>query len=575
MAVSDLRTDQIPAGQLQYDVCLIGAGAAGISIAQALAGSRFSICLLESGSGSAEAETQRLYEGEVAGHSMTMDTGRYRVLGGSTSRWTGRCGKLDAIDFQARAWVPHSGWPIGLEDLEPYYEAARAVCGFRRAWQDDSLAASALGLEPITDPRLRNFIWRYAPLGSRLYRNWGVEYDAVLKSAENIDAVLHANVTRWHAPAGGKRVEAVTVSTLEGKQAVIKANLFVLCAGGLESARLLLSSAEDVPGGLGAAMPMVGRFFMQHPRGSIGRLHTNASAAKVLQDRLAIFATRMGLQYESGFALSAKEQQESELLNASVILTYEADPDCGWEAFKELAGIAPDEGARGYGRSGAALRLARDPGSAVSNLWRRGWQKRHAAFPVRGIDLVIDLEQKPDPESRVTLCDDRDRLGMRRARVAWRVNEEERRTSLRFAEILSDHFEATGIGHVEKADWLFDQGSIGDELSGTYHHIATLRMSEGPESGVVDANCQVHGVDNLFVASCATFSTGGHVNPTFTIVALALRLADHIRDRLVGERAGRRDERGLEDRCEQFADGEQAPGQGAHQTAWQKTNFSQ
>lgn len=575
MAVFDLREDHISASHLHYDVCLIGAGAAGISIAQALAGSRFSICLLESGGGMAEAETQRLYEGEVAGHPMTMDTGRYRVLGGSTSRWTGRCGKLDSIDFQARAWVPHSGWPIGLEDLEPYYEAARAVCGFPHAWQDDSLAASELGLEPITDPRLRNFIWRYAPLGSRLYRNWAVEYDAVLKSAENIDSLLHANMIRWYAPAGGKRVDAVTVSTLEGKRAMVRASLFVLCAGGLESARLLLASAEDVPGGLGTAMPMVGRFFMQHPRGSIGRLRTNASAAKVLQDRQSIFATRRGLQYESGFALSAKEQQESALLNASVILTYEADPDCGWEAFKELAGVVSDEGPRGYGRSGAALRLARDPGSAFSNLWRRGWQKRHAAFPVRGINLVIDLEQKPDPESCVTLCDDRDRLGMRRARVAWRVNEEERRTSLRFAEILSDHFEATAMGQVEKAAWLFDQGPIGEELSGTYHHIATLRMSEGPQSGVVDANCQVHGVDNLFVASCATFSTGGHVNPTFTIVALALRLADHIRDRLVGERASGRDEKNLEDRREQFAGREQTPERSPHQTDCQEADFLQ
>ena len=539
MAIRDLREDDLAGDGLHYDVCLIGAGAAGISIAQALAHSRLSVCLLESGGGEAETETQALYEGEVAGHPMTMDVGRYRVLGGSTSEWTGRCGKLDPIDFERRPWVPHSGWPIGLADLEPYYYAARTVCGFPNVWEDEAAAARRLGVPDPGDDRLVNFLWRYAPIGNRLYRNWGCEFRTLLKSAGNIDTVLHANMTHWHASANGKRVDAVTVSTLEGRTARISASLFVLCAGGLESTRLLLSSIEDVPGGLGSGQAMAGRFFMQHPRGRIATLKTDARTALALQDRHAIFGVRSGLQYETGFALSDAVQRREELLNASVILTYRANPDSGWEALKTLAGIAGEQPAD-YGRSGALLRLLQDPGSAISNLWRRGAQRRHAAFPVDGIDLLIDLEQEPDPDSRITLGADRDRLGMRKARVDWRMSEAERRTSARFAEILKDHFARSGIGTVAPDSWLQETGSIGTELAGTYHHIATLRMSDGPESGVVDRDCRVHGVDNLYVSSCATFPTGGQVNPTYTIVALALRLADHLRERLIEERSSPR-----------------------------------
>lgn len=532
MAVRDLSEGDVPEEGVTYDVCLIGAGAAGISVAQAFAGSRFSVCLLESGGLGAEADTQSLYEGDVTGHAMTMDVGRYRVLGGSTSKWTGRCGMLDDIDFASRPWVPHSGWPIDLDDLEPYYKAAQLICGFAEPWIEDEHAARMLGVPPTNDSRLRNFMWRYAPIGNRVYRNWGVEYRQLLQDAGNVDTILHANMTKWHASPDGGQVEAVTISTLDVRQRVVRARTFVLCGGGLESTRLFLSSADDVPGGLGSGYGMAGRFFMQHPRGRIGRLEANARTALALQDRHAIFGVRDGLQYETGFALTERAQREGGLLNASVILTYDADPDSGWAAFKSLASTEPEGPERTYGRAGTLMRMAKDPRSIASNLWRKGRQKRHAAFPVSGIDLLIDLEQTPDPDSRITLSSDRDRLGMRKARVDWRIGDDERRTAAQFGHFLADHFTRTGGGKVELDDWVHDSGPVGDELTGTYHHIATLRMSQSPRDGVVDGNCRVHGVDNLYVSSCATFATGGHVNPTFTIVALGLRLADHIRDRL-------------------------------------------
>jgi choline dehydrogenase-like flavoprotein len=276
---------------------------------------------------------------------------------------------------------------------------------------------------------------------------------------------------------------------------------------------------------------MIGRFFMQHPRGVIGKLETSPATALALQDRYNIFQVTHGLQYEVGLALSEAAQREHGLLNASAILTYEADPDSGWEATKRLIGASEDGGRR----TGDIGRLLRDPMSAARNLWRRGVQKRHAGFPVTAINVLIDLEQRPDPESRITLTDERDRLGMRKASVDWRLAEQERHTAAVFADILRRFFGETGVGRMRSEPWLQETGPIGDELAGTYHHIATLRMSTGPESGVVDADCMVHGTDNLFVAGCAVFPTGGHANPTFTIIALALRLADRLRSRLSGK----------------------------------------
>ncbi|EJL34930.1 choline dehydrogenase-like flavoprotein [Novosphingobium sp. AP12] len=339
-------------------------------------------------------------------------------------------------------------------------------------------------------------------------------------------------MTKWHASPDGGQVEAVTISTFDGRQRVVRALTFVLCGGGLEGTRLFLSSADDVPGGLGSGYGMAGRFFMQHPRGRIGRLEADARTPLALQDRHAIFGVRDGLQYETGFALTERAQREGGLLNASVILTYDADPDSGWAAFKSLPSTEPEGPERTYGRAGALMRKAKDPGSIASNLWRKGRQKRHAACPVSGINLLIDLEQTPDPDSRITLSSDRDRLGMRKARVDWRIGNDERRTAAQFGHFLPDHFTRTGGGKVELDEWVHDSGPVGDELTGTHHHIATLRMSQSPRDGVVDGHCRVHGVDNLCVSSCAIFATGGHANPTLTIVALASRLADHIRHRL-------------------------------------------
>jgi len=526
--IDDLRTGEF-AAELQAEVCVVGAGAAGVTIALELAGRGRQVLLLEAGGETFDPVVQAFYEGENVGHPMPLDEGRYRVFGGSTTRWTGRCAAFDPIDFAERSWLTPSGWPIGPADLAPYYPRAATYCGFATPWLDAAAALAAAGPPPPAfDPeQVTPFVWRYAPSGVRNYPDFGRDNAQALRASPQVRVLLNAAVTRFHAAPGGGRLEAVTARTLTGRAVRVKAGAFVLACGGLENARLLLASEEDVPGGLaGASQDLVGRFFMQHPRGRIATVATSEPMARRLQDAFNVFATRRPPQYEVGFALAEAAQRREGLLNASAILTYDADPDSGWDSLKTGLRALPRRPLEGVG---AIARALTDPADIARNAWRRGVEGRHPVVRARQINLVIDLEQAPDPDSRVTLADQRDPLGMRRARVDWRLAELERTTSRRFAELLKGEFERLGLGALSLEPWLFERGPIGEEaLSGTFHHIATTRMSADPRQGVVDADCRVHGTENLYLSGCSVFSTGGHANPTLTIVALALRLADHL-----------------------------------------------
>lgn len=526
--IDDLKAAEL-GPDMQTDVCVVGAGAAGVTIALELARRGRQVLLLEAGGETLDPEAQAFYEGENVGHFMELHEGRYRVFGGSTTRWTGRCATFDPIDFAERDWLKPSGWPIGAADLQPYYQRAADWCGFTTPWLDEEAALAAAGPPPPPfDPeRVTPFVWRYAPSGVRNYPDFGRDNAEEMRRSKTLRVLLNAAVTRFHAASGAGRLEAVTARSTTGRAVRVKAHAFVLDCGGLENARLLLASEEDVPGGLaGASQDLVGRFFMQHPRGRIATVAAAEPMMRRMQDAFNVFATRKPPQYEIGFTLAEAAQRREGLLNASAILTYDADPNSGWDRLKSGLRALPRRPLTGLG---AIARALTDPTDVVRNGWRRGVEGRHPVVRARQINVVVDLEQAPDPDSRVTLTEARDPFGMRRARVDWRLSELERTTSRRFGEHLKDEFARLGLGELALEPWLHARGAIGaDDLSGTFHHIATTRMAADPRQGVVDANCRVHATDNLYLAGCSVFSTGGHANPTMTIVALALRLADHL-----------------------------------------------
>ena len=230
---------------LDCDLCIIGGGAAGITLASAFAGGRdVDVCLVESGGFDFAADVQELYRGEAVGAPYEAYDTRLRYFGGSTNHWGGYCLPLDDLDFEIRPWVPYSGWPLGRADLAPYYEMASDLCQIGGLDTAPSAWAERLGL-PVLDldgSGLRNLVFQVSPP-----TRFGEAYRASLLTADNLKICLYSNVIGFHRPAGGSVVERIRVATLAGGRFAVRARCFVLACGGIENARLLLCSrrADD------------------------------------------------------------------------------------------------------------------------------------------------------------------------------------------------------------------------------------------------------------------------------------------------------------------------------------------
>ena len=245
----------VPDGtEITADVCIVGAGAAGITIARELASATRRVVVLESGFVEPEPVTQTLYDGESLGipYFPLGDAGtRTRQYGGSTNRWNGECRPLKAIDFEQRAWIPESGWPFDVASVRPYYDGAQVVCElgpFAYAVNDDSLDGA---VEPT--------IIQYSPP-----TRFGLAAYDELARAAGTTVLLGANATDLAMNDSGRTVTRVEVATTASARFTVRAGAFVLATGGIENARLLLASDGVVRGGIGNAQDLVGRTFMEH-----------------------------------------------------------------------------------------------------------------------------------------------------------------------------------------------------------------------------------------------------------------------------------------------------------------------
>jgi choline dehydrogenase-like flavoprotein len=243
------------------DICIVGAGAAGITLAREFSGKSFRVCLLESGGLEFENETQSLYAGEIVGLPyIPLEIARLRYFGGTTNHWGGFCQPLDESDFESREWIPHSGWPFSKSHLDPFYERAQSILElgpFRyeaEAWETESdRRLPFMGQGVITKMVQFSSPTRFG----RVYRN-------EIAQAENIRTYLHANVIEIEATKDVQAVTRLRVACLQGNRFWVSGKLFILAAGGIENARLLLLSNKLQRGGLGNQNDLVGRFFMDH-----------------------------------------------------------------------------------------------------------------------------------------------------------------------------------------------------------------------------------------------------------------------------------------------------------------------
>lgn len=484
---------------LTTDLCIIGAGAAGVAIADAFKDSSVSILLLESGGLSSEDATQALYEGSYGGNvpgitAAYLRSSRLRQYGGTTNFWGGYCRPLDASDFEQRGWVANSGWPITRADLDPYYRAASSFLGLE-AFDEKPLISD----DPAFAPQFGG------PLDERVYQfryvNIGADHLDAFKASSQVTLLLHANVTQLATTAQGRAVDHVEIATLGGKRFQARARAFILATGGIENARLLLAN------GIGNGHDLVGRYFMEHAIVPIG-LHCPAFIWQSVSLKRYRPADATGSPVgptvrQAACLVGIAEAVASELglLNITADLTWAIPP--GTFEFTEF--------------EQALIRASHNLDEQCSH--------SPDELPAQEIRIGFVCEHAPNPNSRVKLTADRDPLGVPRIELDWQIGELELDTAEAFARLFSAEIANRRLGRMR----IPDRGEIRPWIAGGHHHMGTTRMHADPTRGVVDANCRVHGVDNLFVAGSSVFATSGAANPTFTLLALALRLAEHLR----------------------------------------------
>jgi choline dehydrogenase-like flavoprotein len=538
--------------KLQADVCVVGAGPAGIALTLTLAERGFSVLLIESGHMQEDRKTQALYAGEVADERLHSPPDKYRQrrLGGSSAIWGGRCMPFDPLDFEKRHHIPLSGWPLSYEDLLPYYPQANGLAEAGRFSYD---AREAFGAEVA--PLIRGFeSARVSTSGLERFScptHFGSRYARRLELAPGVRVLLGANCTAVKLQPDGQSVRSLEITTLAGKRFSVSPRAAVLATGGLETARLLLASRDVCPAGVGNLHDVVGRYYMCHIAGNVGMLTVHGSPQNV---RHGYEVAPEGIYCRRRLSVVAQEQRRLGLGNAVARLHFPRITDpahrsgvlsglfmarrlISYEYSKRLNdGKAPT--LRSLSRH--LLNVASDPIDTTAFLahWLTRRTLAGRKFPsvilrnrTNRFSLEVHGEQIPQHNSRVTLTDRTDALGMPRLRVDWRYSPADIESIRRTLDVLAQEFAQSGLSRLD-----YNPATLEEDLMrfGAYggHHIGTTRMGTDVRTSVVNAECQVHSVRNLFIAGSAVFPTSSQANPTLTLIALSLRLGNTLAQRL-------------------------------------------
>ena len=505
----DARTLE-PGTLIEGDLCIVGTGAAGISMALEWAGSARKVILLEGGGLNVEAQMQALYHGESVGRTYyPLRSATLHYFGGTTGHWAGFCSPFDEIDFEKRDWVPHSGWPITKQQLDPFYARANKNLELgpyeydAEYWEKQDPDAQRLPLDAATFyPKM----WQFSP-PTRM----GFVYRDPIFKAPNVHLHTYARVVEVVPNEAVTAIDGLRVKTIEGKEHRVRAKHYVLACGAIHNARLLLASNSRAKQGIGNDHDLVGRYFMEHFEvigGQVVFEHAHPF-------KLYSFPPAGKTRARAEMGIRGEMQRKHRILNGTA--SFQGGGLTGKEQSR-FVWFSPD---------------------AEANV--KEWQARRPPASYPQSDQVVyrmftRQEQAPNPESRIVLSAEKDELGMRRANLHWRFTPLDKRSMRTYYELLGREMGRAGLGRVQIMDWLIDKDDTAwpEHLSGGWHHMGTARMNNDPKQGVVDANCKVHGLANLFVAGGAVYPTGGAVNPTLTVVAMTLRLSDHLKTKVLG-----------------------------------------
>ena len=509
-------TTGIPA---QIDVCVIGAGVAGLVLARGLQDCGLSVWIFESGGHRPHRRAQALNAGRSNLPDYPFETSRARVFGGTSTRWTGACVRLDHSDLEYRTWLSHSGWPIGHAELEPYYMLTQDDFGISKVDSfEEELKQSPFNAGDLTA--------KAVAFGTPL--DLGARYREMIARSKNLNCCLNATAIELFPDASGNCVNRISFRTYPGDVFQVKPRAVVLACGGIENARLLLASNSIHGRGLGNAHDIVGRYHMEHPIRSVGILPLGERAIDALPftDR----ERRGSASFQGTFGLSSEARSRERLLDLHVRayrynMLEATDPVISGK--RAVMGLFDKK--RSYQNIVRDTIAAARPASIRYLAWHlRNKLSRNARFD--HLRLTAFVEQEPDPENRITLSTDRDSHGRPLPHLSYRESETMTASIANTMRVMADALRARGFGNLR-----FGESELAHLMHYNQyglHQMGSTRMSDDPRRGVVDRDCRVHGFSNLFIAGSSVFPTGGAANPTWTIAALALRLSRHLKERM-------------------------------------------
>jgi choline dehydrogenase-like flavoprotein len=540
---------------LEADLCIVGGGPAGLTLASTFIGSGISVILVETGGEKQDKQTDALSGGASKSDKYApLTMYRRRMLGGASVIWGGRCVPYDAIDFEARDYAPNTGWPYPKSVLDPYYDQATEISDAGAPEYDADVAVPNApefikGFK--SDIVLTRNFERFS-LPTNFWRKLG----PALSAAGNIKIVTQATCTRLVVGAALGQIERAELSTFAGTKFFVKARRFVVAGGGIETYRLLAASNDVYRNGVGNENDVLGRYFMSHIEGNVAELRLSDPKRPVYWK---FDMAEGGIYCRRRLSIAQDEQRRHQLLNTILRLHHPnaVNPLHG-NAVLSMMFLAKSFILAEYRRKITMVeRSAVDAlpkgmafwGKHFSNIvlgapglaffladWiaRRNIATRKIPYVVlpskQGVfPLDFNSEQIPNPESRILSSSEQDRFGVPFAVVDWKMTETDVRSVASTFRLIKSELESSGIGTVD-----FGAGKLEDRIASDAvpiggHHIGLTRMHTDAKFGVVDENLRVHGVDNLYIASGSVLPTSSHANPTLTILALTLKLADHLK----------------------------------------------
>lgn len=512
--------------QQQYDVCIIGSGPAGTTAAFSLADKGHRVILLESGTTVPDDDIQALNQIHITGKAFRKGfINRLRMLGGTSNLWPGRCMPLEPIDFKYRDWVSTTAWPITFSEYAPYLEKATSLLGIpaaeaKKYCRHQKVSTSALESSQFS---IKLALWGKSP------KRFKSEFSGKRTQPSNLTIKTGFTVTDYQFDKDGKKLTAVTARNMKQQVLTVNAKIFIIACGGIENARSLLIAKQQNPNAL-FSTEHVGRYFMDHPRAVKGRIILNEG---VNWGDFLGHPINGGIR-QLGIGLSDEQQIQHKLLNSYICVEPQTN-----ELIAKGYDSAIQSLKRVLKKGHTGSRLDFKNMSSVSDLvyqltpkeilpnwlyriycWLRSFIKDHK----RELVIINQCEQVADPESRITLSDDIDFFGNPKAVVHWKMNTLDVKTIQSLHLQLGKWLQTENLGTLTTDANTIDD----DDFDDASHHIGTTRMSQDAKYGVVDSHLKVHGVDNLYVTGSSIFVTSGSGNPTWSIVAFALRLAEHL-----------------------------------------------